>query len=303
MHCSSESLFQKSLESLVKKYLIATLICLASGCTTAPKPESVAPIVSDVLKDGCFSVFSFGTQLAIVTSYGNEGYLIVYNPENGLFISRSLYRRVICWQVNIDAAIASWAHSDTEVYLVDHPFARKTLDNARTNTEDIKKLINWNAPSFRRLDILTPHNVTRDLEMTVRITNETRPENVLMTYSPADVRSIVRALNESKTLQNRQIAVRSEAHANAKKKAMKPWVERAKAHYAVGDRVCTYEGNFFGNIETITTDKFKLHVIGRSVASNGFFFSPDEFPFTPEMIEAPRWFNKDEVAHCKFKQK
>jgi hypothetical protein len=86
------------------------------------------------------------------------------------------------------------------------------------------------------------------------------------------------------------------------KDAFARWDNRLKFNYAIGDAVCTKNMNYFGNIEAITSSKFKVHVVGNIPSENGFFFSGSTDIRPYKRIDTERWFEKDEVGPCSYKE-
>lgn len=82
--------------------------------------------------------------------------------------------------------------------------------------------------------------------------------------------------------------------------AQERWDNRLGAQYNIGDKVCTYDNNDFGYIEYLNANKMKVHVVGQADRKNGFFFSGIDGNFNYKKVEAIRWFDRNELAHCNF---
>lgn len=93
-----------------------------------------------------------------------------------------------------------------------------------------------------------------------------------------------------------QAMQRNQAEARAR------WTAREDATFRPGDMVCTFAGNYFGNIELIDGNRAKVHVIGRVASrSDGFFFEFHQHPgFGYERMDVPRWYQRGEIGTCSF---
>lgn len=85
---------------------------------------------------------------------------------------------------------------------------------------------------------------------------------------------------------------------NAKKK----FAGDSRAAVKVGDPVCTFS-NAFGNVEQVESGRVKVYVIGEANAPIGYFFLDGERPRVDFLkVEAPRWFDKPDLASCTFRE-
>ncbi|WP_019025440.1 MULTISPECIES: hypothetical protein [unclassified Thioalkalivibrio] len=78
------------------------------------------------------------------------------------------------------------------------------------------------------------------------------------------------------------------------------WNRRSQFDLSRGDTICTYDSNFFGNVESIEGDRVQMYVVGRAASSrDGFFFRGGVGRFQHVEVNAPRWFDRDQVAPCR----
>ena len=291
-------------------FLSIALSAVLNGCVIRPnQPTEVASLVasskesSDARLTDCFAVFSFADQLAIVTDYHmglrRNRSITLYNPSNGLFFFRGLtVESGTCRDVNVAAAIAH-TNAYIDLYRITSAGARQILDNAIAAPTQLQSFISENPPYFRYDGKWQGESTALDIGSLHFDANHPAAE-ALKFISDAD---------GARRLAIRNAQIEANAEANAQKladasyaynSAQQVWTDRLNANYVEGDRVCTNSGNYFGNIETITPERFKVHVIGQVHKSDGFFFSGISRNFTYEKIEAPRWFEKASVAHCVF---
>ena len=95
---------------------------------------------------------------------------------------------------------------------------------------------------------------------------------------------------------------RQKARNLAVQQARLPWDNGSLYAIEVGDRVCTFETNFIGDVEAINKDRIKVHVIAQvDTGSPGALFEP-RGSIDVSRVELPRWFNRNDVAKCKWDQ-
>ena len=83
--------------------------------------------------------------------------------------------------------------------------------------------------------------------------------------------------------------------------AQESWSSRNKNAYKIGEKVCTYKGNFFGYVEQSNENRLKVYVAGKvKDKADGYFYSGVEGSFYVEKVEGIRWYEKNEVSNCTF---
>lgn len=201
-------------------------------------------------------------------------------------------------------------YSNSIKYYVLSNSMRSIFDNASKNPEAFKEEINLSDPPF--FELLSGGSTKRPVQ--VGYTDRRDGHDYL-----GDIKSYYKNLSTVKAdrLINPVLAKIAEEQAEKERKereekfrielfeleqriAQERWDNRLGAKYSIGDKVCTYDTNSFGYIEDLNTSKMKIHVVGQADRENGFFFSGIDGNFNYKKVEAIRWFDRNELAHCNF---
>lgn len=104
---------------------------------------------------------------------------------------------------------------------------------------------------------------------------------------------------------NKQQQLEREA---AKSLASQRWKNRLNIKLDVGDTVCAYNSNHFGQVEAFNDrgDRVKVYVVGKAVhpeygtraLPEGYFFSGNAGRFKYDKVEAYRWFRREQISLC-----
>lgn len=201
-------------------------------------------------------------------------------------------------------------YSNSIKYYVLSNSMRSIFDNASKNPEAFKEEIKLFDPPF--FELLSGGSTKRPVQ--VGYTDRRDGHDYL-----GDIKSYYKNLSTVKAdrLINPVLAKIAEEQAEKERKeheekleierrqmeekiAQARWDNRLGAKYSIGDKVCTYDNNSFGYIEDLNANKMKIHVVGQADRKNGFFFSGIDGNFNYKKVEAIRWFDRNELAHCNF---
>lgn len=255
--------------------------------------------------DGCRAAYDAGDQLVIVSrARKHEGHsdATIYNRTNGLFLTASFIEGHTplgdtCTKQNPVKLLTS----PIPVYVsqLSNQAARKIFDDRDGPPESLEQLITAGAPYFRYNGVYEGIQMITSLPDKVAIQTPGSAFSVLSQFDVATVEAKAEASRAGMAKKMEEInALNKEAKARYDA-AQAIWINRAKAKYAIGDSVCTVS-NFVGNIEEITQDRFKVFVIGRVPSVQTQFYSGLKSTTSFEKVDAPRWFDRSEVAHCDF---
>lgn len=286
---------------------LALAAAMLAGCASAPPtPGPVLRLLfAKAYDDGCRAAYDAGDQLVIVSrarKFEGSSDATIYNRTNGLFLTARVAESYTplgdtCTQQNP----AKLLTSPIPVYVsqLSNKAARKIFDDRDGPPEALERLITAGAPYFRYNGDYEGIQMITSLPDKVAIK---APGSAFTVLSQFDVATV-----EAKGDASRAGVVKKTAEINALYRESKAqyaaaqaiWINRASAKYAIGDSVCT-ASNFIGNIEEITKERFKVFVIGRVPSVQAQFYSGLKSTTNFEKVDAPRWFDRSEVAHCDF---
>lgn len=108
-------------------------------------------------------------------------------------------------------------------------------------------------------------------------------------------------VDESQATYSAELAAEWKERARLEEISKRLWNQRMSYPIAIGDRVCSYGNNSIGEVEEISKDRVKVHVFGRAIGNvpPGVWFNDTwHRTITTDHLEAPRWFERKDVAKC-----
>lgn len=240
----------------------------------------------------------------------------IYNPHIGLFItpviSTSLVSKPTCLTAEFtEMKLFDW--QQIELFAITSPEFKRIFDSFQEDPETLKETIDAGPPYFRQDGKWKGEDTTVNLLHYISgARNFKEAAARLSGVDPAEIQRVlarrvdsIRAVREEskRRVQEFEEASKRRRQEDQLKRqlAQQEWENRLQRHIAVGDAVCTYDSNLFGNIETIEGGRIKVYVIGKAQVIPGYFFSGQEGQFSYEKIEGYRWLDRAELAHCGFK--
>ncbi|GLR63944.1 hypothetical protein [Marinospirillum insulare] len=201
-------------------------------------------------------------------------------------------------------------YSNSIRYFILSNSVRAIFDNASKNPEIFKSEIKYNSPPYFRQVSDYYTEATVQVGYTGRSNRHSYLGDIKSYYnnlSPSDADELINPVlakiaeeQAEKERKEREEKLRIELFKLEQRIAQERWDNRLGAKYSIGDKVCTYDTNSFGYIEDLNINKMKVHVVGQADRKNGFFFSGIDGNFNYKKVEAIRWFDRNELAHCNF---
>lgn len=288
-------------------FTLALAAAMLAGCASAPPAPGPALrlLFAKAYGDGCRAAYDAGDQLVVVSRAKKfEGYsdATIYNRTNGLFLTAFVFENNTplgdtCTKQNPAKLLTSPV--PVNVSQLSNKSARKIFDDRDGPPEALERLITAGAPYFRYNGDYEGVQMITALPDKVAIK---APGSAFTVLSQFDVATAEAKGDAARAGMAKKMEEINEVNREAKAKyaaAQAVWINRASAKYAIGDSVCT-ASNFIGNIEEITKDRFKVFVIGRVQSVQWQFYSGLKSTTNFEKVDAPRWFDRTEVAHCDF---
>ena len=254
--------------------------------------------------DNCKAAFHKDGLLYLVTRGRSSTVLMhvtVYDPQRGVFFSHPISQlgkpRPPC--VSADFHTLNWSAdwlTYRNLHYVLSPELRNIFDRYKSDPYALRNAIDRGAPHFRSSrawggessTVQLPHRFSavtfEDAVTHLRELDAARVDNWI---SNEEARLHERQQRKAQEQQERQSGLRS-------------WENRHTATLQVGDPVCTYDSNLFGNVEVVQDQRVKMYVIGQAQASAGFFYAGRQRKFNYEKIEGVRWIDLPDLAHCNF---
>lgn len=272
------------------------------GCTT--EPRKVPPAAYQASKAGCVAFYPIGDQLAIVTAFRtSRSQLTLYSPANGLFVSTPLFGLSKCDDVNVRSILEKWTTGRLPLYAITNNEAKSIIDNATIDPAAAVSFIQLGPPYFREDNMWKERLFVLALDEQVEITVKDLPVDLALKSITKEQSARIIAAQNARSVERTRVALERQRELNRQLDLGKQvWERRLLATYTLGDQVCTMKGNFYGNVEAVSGERLKVHVIGQArMSSDGFFFyTYQPTSFDGIRIEAPRWFERNEIAHCVF---
>lgn len=285
------------------------LITMLAACAT-PEPQSVDPNQYRLLfektrvgKLACIAAFDGSGLLYLVNKRAdfNITEVSIYDPRTSLFavVPVSYRGNASCRDIGFPSLTTL---PTATLNFIEAEELRKVFDRYSADPNGLKNAITAGPPYFRddgkwqgtrsalNLDLHSLTNIRTTDEVTTRL----KAIDSKTAASMIRNRLTIVAAAISKEAQKRQEAKRAE----------ESWDNRLSATYRIGDKVCTYDTNWFGYVDEIQPDRLKVHVVGRAVFAGldvkGIFFTPQEGSFEYSRIDAVRWLAREEIAPCSF---
>lgn len=292
-------------------FTLALATAMLTSCASAPLTATATAmpalrlLFAKAYDDGCRAVYDAGDQLVIVSrarKFEGSSSAVIYNRTNGLLLDALVMDGDTtlgdtCTKQNPVKLLTSPRRAD--VWLLSNQAARKIFDDRDSSPEALEKLITAGAPHFRYNGEYEGVRMITEMPYKLAINVPGSAFTVLSQFNATTVEA------NAKASRVREVAYMAEVNAHAREAkarydaAQAIWINRASAKYAIGDSVCT-ASNFVGNIEEITQNRFKVFVIGRVPSVQAQFYSGQKSTTNFERVDAPRWFDRNEVAHCDF---
>lgn len=288
-------------------FTLALATAILTGCASAPPTATLSPtpalrlLFAKAYDDGCRAVYDAGDQLVIVSrarKFEGSSSVAIYNRTSGLFLDAVVMDGATtlgdtCTKQNPVKLLTSPRRAD--VWLLSNKAARKIFDDRNGSLDALEKLITAGAPHFRYNGEYEGLRMITEMPDKLDISVPGSAFNVLSQFNATTVEASAKASRAREAIYMEH-AREAKARYDA---AQAIWINRASVKYAIGDSVCT-ASNFIGNIEEITQDRFKVFVIGRVPSVQAQFYSGQKSTTNFEKVDAPRWFDRSDVAHCDF---
>lgn len=286
-------------------YFIMGAISSAYSQTQSADTNHYQLLFEKSLYQGCAAAFYRGSLLYVVSKAktrlgGVLGYVYVYDPRTGIFAETSLINpgKGHCRNVNLSSTNIG---SSAELNYVKSIKFRTMLDHFRENPDGLKAVLSaglnglhyqfsvYGKPDTLELDGQSINHLHAVSDIAKYLIHMTMQQAQSMTGERESEYAEKQAHDKAQALQSKQ------AHAL--------WDNRMSMKLAIGDQVCTYDTNQFGYVERMVDSKVRVQVVGRVDSINaapGYFFNGKNMQFHYKKIESIRWFNRNELAPCKF---
>ena len=280
------------------------------------------------VNSNCLAVYEKDNLLYIVSSdqYRDYNYKVekekldfrqydvtIYNQEYGVFVTRGLPDDTVGQCNTVDFERPRIYSNYTNHYTLQLVYAtalRDAFDNAKNRPDNLQEILTAGPPYFRHTAKINNQTSTvrvNNLQIESNISDFNELTSNLKNIDPIKtIREIERTslIVHSKEKESAQVKSLAE-RANARDKLMEEkvhqvWDERLNYQIKKGDDVCTFNSNIYGNVESVSSDRVKVYVIGKANGSQGVFFSGKTRNFSSTLIEGYRWFNRSELGHCNF---
>lgn len=250
--------------------------------------------------DRCIAAFHSESLLYffVSSSKWREDYpnVVVYDPRTSFLASFSTSNKDIKECRNVNLVYLRPMHYVADLYFIDSPEFRAIIDSFTKNPEALKNAISEPPPLFKRWN---EGGVAINIDFQ-NISNAKSIDDVSLYLKHLSAERAMDMITKRKSFLAKKKAEWEERKLRTKQ-AQDRWTNRMSKKLSVGDKVCTWN-NMFGFVEDIKGEMVKVHVVGRADSFlMGFFFSGFEGSHEYARVDAPRWFERGDLAHCQWK--